>query len=218
MTAAATARAPERGLARLIGGVLRHPAAQPVKRRLIDLAWVWRGRALRNPPLPAPAIRQVLFLCQGNICRSPFAALRAAQKLAAAGLPQIACVSSGLKASQSPTSPAEAVEAAAAYGVTLGGHRAQDTTVEELTAADVIVVMEVAHVERVRRRAPQVADRIQLLPLFEADRRRYGGRERVNLLDPFGHDAAAFAHCYRRVDAALDGLVAAIAAQPPPAR
>ncbi len=95
-------------------------------------------------------------------------------------------------------------------GIALEAHGARDVTVDELAAADVIVVMEVAHVERVRRRAPYLAGRVQLLPLYEADRGGYGGREQVNLLDPFGHDAAAFAHCYRRIEAALRPFVAAV--------
>ena len=216
MSAPGRARAPERGLARLIGTALRHPVVLPIKRRLVDAVWRWRGRTLANPPLPAGPIRQVLFLCQGNICRSPFAALRAQQLLDAAGASAIRCVSGGLKASQSPVSPPDAVAAGAAYGVVLGGHAATDTTPEQLAAADVIVVMEVAHVDRVRRRAPQCADRVHLLALDDPDRRRYGGRERVNLLDPFGHDAAAFVHCYRRIDAALHVFVEAIASRSAP--
>jgi protein-tyrosine phosphatase len=216
MSARGRAPAPERGVARLIGRVLRHPAVLPIKRRLIDAAWRWRGRGLVNPPLPAGPIRQVLFLCQGNICRSPFAALRAQQLLDAAGASGIRCLSGGLKASQSPISPPDAVAAASAYGVALGRHAAADTTPEQLAAADVIVVMEVAHVERLRRRAPACADRIHLLALDDPDRSRYGGRERVNLLDPFGHDTDAFVHCYRRIDAALHVFAAAVAARTRP--
>ena len=215
MSAPERAGAAEQGVARLIGTALRHPAVLPVKRRLIDAAWRWRGRGLANPPLPAGPIRDVLFLCQGNICRSPFAAVRAQQLLDAAGASGIRCRSGGLKASQSPVSPPDAVAAASAYGVDLGRHAAADTTPEALAAADVIVVMEVAHLERVRRRAPHRADRVHLLALDDPDRRRYGGRERVNLLDPFGHDGAAFVHCYRRIDAALRVFVAALAARAP---
>jgi protein-tyrosine-phosphatase len=199
---------------RLIGAVLRHPAIQPVKRRIADGVWWWRGRAIRNPPLPA-RVDRVLFLCLGNICRSPFAAVRARQLLAEAGAGHVDARSGGLRASQSPTSPADAVTAAAGYGVDLAGHRARDTTPDDLAAADVIVVMEVAHVDALRRRAPQLMGRVQLLPLYEPDRRGYGGRERVNLIDPFGQDLATFAHCYRRLDAALRVLAAEIVARAP---
>ncbi len=129
------------------------------------------------------------------------------------GCPRFACTSAGLKASQHPTSPSDAVAAAAPYGVALGGHGAKNCTLEELAAADVIVVMETRHVDRVRQRAPHLTGRVHLLGLYDPERLRFPGRERVDLLDPFGHDAAAFAHCYRRVDAALAQFVQAVAAR-----
>jgi protein-tyrosine phosphatase len=195
--------------ARAIGAVLRSPVALAIKRPLKDAVWRWRGRRLANPPLPASP-RTILFLCQGNICRSPFAAELARRRLADVA-PDAHCVSGGLRASQAPQSPPEAVDVAAHYGVDLQAHRAADVTPAELAAADVIVVMEVAHVEALRRRAPHVMSRVHLLPLYEADRAaRYGGLERVNLLDPFSRGRDAFVHSYARIDAALRGFVAAI--------
>ncbi|MEO5824011.1 MAG: hypothetical protein ABIT71_26185, partial [Vicinamibacteraceae bacterium] len=79
----------------------------------------------------------------------------------------------------------------------------------QMTSADVIVVMEVRHVEEIRRRFPDAVSRVHLLPLYEPAG-RYGPRERINLLDPFNQGPDAFAHSYRRIDAAIDGLVAAI--------
>jgi protein-tyrosine-phosphatase len=188
--------------------VLRHPGAVAIKRPLKNLAWRWRGRGLTNPPLPA-SLQTILFLCQGNICRSPFAAELARRLLAADEAP-IRCVSGGLRASQSPRSPQEAIDAAARYGVDLQQHLAADVTPDVLLTADVIVVMEVAHVEALRRRAPEVMPRVHLLPLYEEGAREYGGLERVNLVDPYGQGHEAFVHCYARVDAALQGFVRAI--------
>jgi protein-tyrosine phosphatase len=167
---------------RAIGAVLRHPLALALKRPLSNAAWWWRGRGLINPTLPASA-RTILFLCQGNICRSPFAAELAQ----------------------------DAIDVAARYGIDLQPHRAADVTAAELAEADVIVVMEVAHLEALRRRAPDVVQRVHLLPLYEGDEApRYGALERVNLLDPFGQGHAAFVHCYARIGAALRGFVRAV--------
>jgi protein-tyrosine-phosphatase len=194
---------------RAIGAVLRHPLALALKRPLSNAAWWWRGRGLINPTLPASA-RTILFLCQGNICRSPFAA-ELARRLLAADHADIRCVSSGLRASQAPRSPQDAIDVAARYGIDLQPHRAADVTAAELAEADVIVVMEVAHLEALRRRAPDVVQRVHLLPLYEGDEApRYGALERVNLLDPFGQGHAAFVHCYARIGAALRGFVRAV--------
>ena len=201
-------RAPS-ALERGLGAVLRHPIVRRLKSPLIEARWWWRGRSIANPPLPASP-RELLFLCQGNICRSPFAAELARRRVAERGLSGVSCVSGGLRASQAPESPADAVHAAARYGIALAGHRALDVTAAQMAAADVIVVMEVRHVDEIRRRFPDAIGRVHLLPLYEPAG-RYGPLERVNLLDPFDQGAEAFAHCYRRIDAAIDGLASAIA-------
>jgi protein-tyrosine phosphatase len=182
-----------------------------VKGVLRDLAWWRRSRSLHNPPLPdSPAV--ALFLCKGNICRSPFAALLAERLFAEAGLPT-AVRSAGLKASQAPESPPDAVRTASAYGLSLAAHRPVDVGLDELRQADVIVVMEVAQAAEVARRAPETGPRIQLLPLFDPAGARYGAYERVNLIDPFGKGADAFASSYERIDRCVRALVAAVAAR-----
>ena len=109
-------------LARVIGAVLRHPLVRRLKAPLIAGRWWWRGRTIANPPLPAVP-RELLFLCQGNICRSPFAAELARRRVAERGLSGVRCVSAGLRASQAPESPPDAVNAAADYTIALAGHR-----------------------------------------------------------------------------------------------
>jgi protein-tyrosine phosphatase len=192
----------------VIGAVLRHPLVRRLKAPLIAGRWWWRGRTIANPPLPAPP-RELLFICQGNICRSPFAAELARQRLAERGLSAVRCVSAGLRASQAPESPVDAVHAAAQYAIALAGHRALDVTPGQMASADVIVVMEVRHVDEIRRRFPEAAGRVHLLPLYEPGG-GYGPLERLNLLDPFNQGPEAFAHCYRRIEAAIGGLVSTI--------
>jgi protein-tyrosine phosphatase len=200
---------------RLVGAVLRHPVGRRVKGWIREGLWRVRARRLANPRLDAQP-RTLLFLCLGNICRSPFAAVLAERRLRERGLDGIRVASAGLRASQAPASPPDAVAAAAGYGIDLGGHRARDVAAEEIAAADVIVVMEVAQVAQVRARFPEAVDRVHLLPLYEAGAAgRHGALEGCNLLDPFGAGPAAFTHCYRRIDAAIDGLVGAVAALPP---
>ncbi|MEO5822092.1 MAG: hypothetical protein ABIT71_16430, partial [Vicinamibacteraceae bacterium] len=121
---------------RVIGAVLRHPLVRRLKAPLIAGRWWWRGRSTANPPLPATP-RELLFLCQGNICRSPFAAELARRRLDARGLAAVRSVSAGLRASQAPESPPDAVRAAAHYAIALAGHRALDVTAAQMTSADV---------------------------------------------------------------------------------
>lgn len=195
--------------------MLRHPVGMAVKGWIREIAWRRRARRLSNPTLSARP-RRVLFLCLGNICRSPFAALLAERRLRDRGVEAVEVASAGLRASQAPVSPPDAVAAAAPYGIDLAGHRARDVSAGEIAGADVIVVMEVAQVEQMRARFPEATDRVHLLPLYEPGAgRRHGAREGCNLLDPFGAGPDAFRHCYRRIDAAIDALVDRVAGLPP---
>ena len=73
---------------------------------------------------------QILFVCTGNICRSPMAAAIARDALARSGRRDVEVVSAGTYAleGQRPTSDAAAL--AEEHGLSLGEHRAQQLTRE----------------------------------------------------------------------------------------
>ena len=96
------------------------------------------------------------------------------------------CQSAGFAVSREHASPAAAVAAAPAFGVSLETHRASPLTSEMMDQADLIVVTEVAHVDLLRRRYPNAGGRIVLLPLFGGERAALGGYARYNIADPYG--------------------------------
>jgi protein-tyrosine phosphatase len=190
---------------------LRWPPIVAFRTALRNVVWTVRALRLRNPPIPA-TVEHVVFLCKGNICRSPFAGLLSARLLTETG--STATVrSAGLKASQAPMPPPDAMLTATTYGLSLEDHRPVDVSIDELRRADVIVVMEVEQAAEVVRRAPDVASRVQLLPLYDPAAARYGAFERVNLVDPFQKGAEAFASCYARIDRCVHAFVAALDAR-----
>ncbi len=193
-------------VSRILTAVLTHPLALAIKRPLRDLRWTLRGRELANPPLPE-RVSSVLFVCLGNICRSPFGAVLAAALEPAPGR-VIAYGSAGLRPSQANQSPDDACVAAEAYGVTLRSHLPQAVTPELLAEYDLVVVMEAAQLQYMRHTYPEHASRVVLLSLF--DEEAEGGYERLNIADPFGHGPAAFAYCYARMARSTKALVKAI--------
>lgn len=191
-------------VARIIRAILTHPVAISIKGRLRDLRWAAAGREIVNPPVPC-AVRSILFVCLGNICRSPFAAARARQLLDRAGADGIRCASAGIETSQGNRSPVEACEAAAAFGLRLESHLPVQLTRALASEYDVMVVMEAAQKTIVQEQFPELASRVLLLPLFDgAD---LAGYARYNIADPFGQPRAAFDSCYRRIDHALASLI-----------
>jgi protein-tyrosine phosphatase len=186
---------------RAIRFVLTNPLAMALKAPVKDALWTVRCRRLANPPPPA-SVRSMLFVCKGNICRSPFAALRAAQLAAESGA-AIACLSAGIATTQAERSPREACDAAEAFGVRLGAHRPIQITPSVVSQADLIIVMEAAQLLALRLAYPDSAGRIWLLSLLD-ERRGYA---RYHIADPFGKPRAEFDACYRRIDGALRPLL-----------
>lgn len=186
--------------------VLRLPLVMRVKAGVRDVRWRLKGTVAQNPPLPA-RIDSVLFVCLGNICRSPFAGLLAQHRLTEIHKVGTVSRSAGIKTSQSGSSPPEAQAAASVYGVSLESHRPVMLTPDLMSGHDLVVVMEYQQMEHLRSVYPESASRIVLLPLFEASATGY---ERYNIEDPFMRPAAAYAACYRRIDRAVAALCVAI--------
>ena len=80
---------------------------------------------------------KVLFVCAGNICRSPFAEGLARQLAAERGL-DVEFASAGEIALDGDRCPPDAVAVAKEYGVDLSSHRARRLTTDE---ADKVVAL-----------------------------------------------------------------------------
>jgi protein-tyrosine phosphatase len=191
-------------LDRLITAAVRHPAAMAVKEAVRDLRWRLRDHPAAGT-LPAPPAT-VLFVCKGNICRSPFAALYAEQRLRARGIAGVTVRSAGYSTTQAAASPPHAVTAARAYGVDLAAHRPLPFA-DQVRDVDVIVVMEAAHLDLLAGRPGVARDRLVLLPRFAPAAVAGRGYRRSNIEDPFGRSLDAFERCYAQTAAAVDGLV-----------
>jgi protein-tyrosine phosphatase len=81
---------------------------------------------------------KVLFVCAGNICRSPFAEALARQLAAERGL-DVEFASAGEIAYEGDRCPGDAVAAAREHGVDLSPHRARRLTPAQASAADRVV-------------------------------------------------------------------------------
>lgn len=171
-----------------------------------DVVWSIRGRRYRNPDWPAQ-VNSVLYVCYGNICRSPFAERLTAQLLTQAGVGGVRCTSAGFRANQRSSSPADAIQAAAVYQVGLDDNRPRLLTYEMVKAHDVVFVMEPAHLAELLRRWPDERRRYFLMPLFDTPPDSMGAYDRLHFVDPFGRGDEAFAQSYARIARAVGQIV-----------
>lgn len=105
-----------------------------------------RHRDVHRTISSRPRPRRVLVVCYGNICRSPFAALRLQQLVAPLG---VAVESAGFVGEGRP-SPAEGIEAARHFRVELTAHRARVITAQLALGSDLIVVMDARQAAAIR--------------------------------------------------------------------
>lgn len=181
-------------------------AARIVKKALIDFYWTIQGPRISVPPIPANP-RSVLFVCKGNICRSPFAE-HLASKLQREGMNAgIRFGSAGLHVPKATPSPENAIQVARQFGVDLESHRSQSISLELVKAYDMIIAMEVWQYVELKASFNRYQEKLFLLPLLDANNR---GKERgytaFNIQDPYGGPPSAFEECFTRIGRCIESV------------
>lgn len=151
-----------------------------------------RGRMPGGGAQPASqfAIRRVLAVCIGNVCRSPIAEFVLRERLAN---PEIIIESAGIAAVDGARIDPRALAVLDRHGIDADAHVARRLHPSMIDAADLVLVMERDHLEYLRSRIPSSAGKTFLLGKWQ------GGFE---IPDPFGKPKESFDHVYRMVDLA----------------
>jgi protein-tyrosine-phosphatase/predicted ATP-grasp superfamily ATP-dependent carboligase len=157
-------------------------AVPPVRRQRTDEA----RRALRDA-------RQLLFVCKGNVCRSPFAEAYARGVLNHG----VQVHSAGYQPKPERPCPELGIEAANALGIDLRGHRSVVLTEAMMRDADAVFVFDYATIHRLLDTYPFARDKVFPLGLLAAS-------GPVEIRDPYGGIPADFARAYGVIRHALD--------------
>lgn len=153
---------------------------------------------------------RVLFVCMGNICRSPTAEAVFARRVKQSGLAHaIEIDSAGTHAYHvnEPPDP-RAREAAARRGYDLSGLRARRIIAEDCQRFDYVVVMDEMNLLDVRGKCPRsLWPRVHLFLDFVP-----GGAKGLEVPDPYSGGRSDFERVLDLVEPAADGLLAHIRA------
>ena len=143
--------------------------------------------------------QHVLFVCTGNICRSPLAAALLERALEARGL-AVGVASAGTGAWDGAPASEGAYLVGLERGLDLSGHRARLLSRELVERADLILTMARHH----RARVDELGGEGRVFVLGE-----YAGRagDDAEVSDPFGGDLGV----YRDTCVELEALTAAVA-------
>jgi len=147
-------------------------------------------------------ISNILFVCIGNICRSPFAQGLFTKLVRQEGHIGFHAESAGLLALPGNSATFLAQKVAAEHGVDLAGHKAKRLSQELVDWAELILVMEKSHKDELFADFPEATDKTFLMRHFAL----YGSRNR-GIADPYGLQYDAYRFCYLDIEDAVSGLV-----------
>ncbi|KGJ04488.1 protein-tyrosine phosphatase [Paracoccus halophilus] len=145
----------------------------------------------------------ILFVCLGNICRSPLAegAMRDAARKAGLAI-EIDSAGTGIWHLGEPPDP-RAQEIAARDGIDISGLRARQVTAQDFHRFDHIVAMDHDNLANLRRIAPADAHARLSLMLDHVP-----GQEGQAVADPYFGESTGFDATWRDMQAGARGLLA----------
>ena len=141
----------------------------------------------------------VLFVCHGNVCRSPYAAAVFAKELPAF-FNGIKVASAGF-IGPGRASPPQALAAAERRGVDLSRHRSALLTPSLTRTAGLVVVMSASQARAIRRAGPSDSPVVVLGDLDPMS------PHKRTIIDPWGCSDAVFDESYERIDRCVRELV-----------
>ncbi|MBN1592807.1 MAG: hypothetical protein JW941_06110, partial [Candidatus Coatesbacteria bacterium] len=107
--------------------------------------------------------QSVLFVCSGNICRSPFAAVMLEKKLWALGLDDVLVESAGTMDLEPRRASRLALEVADEKGLDLSHHLSRHVDRTMLEDAGIVIAMTKAHAEYLEALMPGVSEKTIVL-------------------------------------------------------
>jgi protein-tyrosine-phosphatase/predicted ATP-grasp superfamily ATP-dependent carboligase len=168
--------------------------------------WMAMKRALKltrnRVPNGLRDARSVLFICHGNILRSPMAAALLKQALGACGR-TMEVHSAGLHANPFYRADPRGVTVAANFGIALSSHRAEPLTREMVHRADMVFVMDRFNEAELLARYPHVRRKVVCLSLCDA-----AMPSCLDIHDPYRGTIEDVRLCYEKIHCCIMGLVA----------
>jgi protein-tyrosine-phosphatase/predicted ATP-grasp superfamily ATP-dependent carboligase len=157
-----------------------------LKARLAYFHW----RLLRKNTRP----KNLLFICYGNICRSPIA-----EYLARTKLRDVQVSSAGLYDIEGRRCPQKIVHIGAKMGFDLSGFRSRRVSQPQIDQADLILTMDLENYAEITKRHPNARQRTSALGLFAND-------PNASIADPYYSSEEETEEVSKKIQSSIAGL------------
>ncbi|MBK9233081.1 MAG: low molecular weight protein arginine phosphatase [Anaerolineae bacterium] len=142
-------------------------------------------------------MKRVLFVCTGNVCRSPMATGLLRHRLQELGLAdQVSVASAGVYALVGQPASANAVTTLAQRGIDIGDHVAHSLEIADVKTADIVLVMEEAHRRSIFYATPQHLGKVYLLTEMSG--------QHHDVKDPYGQPLPEYERCAQELTQLID--------------
>ena len=163
-------------------------------------------RAGKAPILPA-RIESVVFVCHGNIMRSPVSEAMLRQSLEKQGISGVRVSSAGMQAIIGRSADPRSLTVAPEFGVSVAQHRAQPLTEALVNSSDLVVVMDLQNGAEFLLRFPNASEKLFFLRQFSAQR----DKRHCDIPDPYPGDEQHMRNCCYVLQECTEKLAAEIA-------
>ncbi|MGD0508495.1 MAG: low molecular weight protein-tyrosine-phosphatase [Terriglobales bacterium] len=184
----------------------RFERAQYLKIRVLDGLGLWNRK---RPKVPSGA-RSFLFVCFGNIMRSPMCEALMRHELIRSPQVQVTVTSAGLNATPGKQAHPWGIAAAQQFGVSLEGHRARLLNAEMVNQADVIFAMDYQNQVELFCRYPSAREKVFMLSAYAGP-----DYHSVEIRDPFYGNQEETTRCYRILQTCVYNLVSSLTSPMP---
>ncbi len=143
--------------------------------------------------------RSILFVCTGNLCRSPMAEYLLRHHLGRDSSWKVG--SAGTYAIEGAPASRQAVAVLRDMGIDLTPHRSRELRRDLVESSRMVVAMTTAHADEIKRRFPDASAKVVLLKSFDK------GSRSGDIHDPIGESKEVYGNICREIDEALLDLI-----------
>lgn len=165
-------------------------------RKILGRAKLVLGQYKSLKHIEPQRIERMVFVCRGNVCRSPYAE-------AAAKVVGFSAISCGVDVRRSAPAESTGVHAAFLRGKDISKHMSRSIFDLEIISTDLLVAMDPSHLPVARRVAASFGSQVTLLGLW-------GTPPVPDIMDPYDQSLDTFAQCFDYIDDSLEGLTSCL--------